>query len=147
MKDKIQGIIKKTVDFLKNNVILSICCAAALAVVIIVIVLVSASGGDDDKKNFDGKWGDGITENIPEFDGKCDSLQNDEDVYCVAYYSEVTGEEVAEYISEIENECDVKFEGSKYPRSAVCGDKIIVIHYNVTEMKFSVTVVSKTVNT
>ncbi len=147
MKDKIIGIIKKAVEFIKKNAVLSICCAVALAVIIIVIILVSVLGDNNGKKNNNDNWGIGITEDIPEFDGTCDSIESNEDGYCVAYYSDVTGDEVSEYISEIETECGVKFEGSKYPRSAVYDDKIIVIHYNVTEMKFSVTVVSKTVNT
>jgi len=147
MKDKITNTIKKAVEFLKNNAVLSICCAVALVLIIVVVaVLVSSNDTKDKKDNIDVQWGSGITENIPEFDGECDSL-NGEDGYCVAYYSEVTGQEVADYISKIETQCGVKFEGSEYPRSAVYGDNIIAIHYNVTEMKFSVTVVSKTANT
>ena len=50
--------------------------------------------------------------------------------------------QINEYIKLLERECKIKFDGEKYPRKAIMGDKIIVIHYNVTEMNFSVTVAS-----
>ena len=146
MKEKIIELFKKAVAFAKDQKILVICSAAALAVIITGAVLIAASGEDNVNNDSENEWGIGITENIPEFEGECDGIMLEEN-FGTAYYSNVKSDEIEAYISKIETECGVEFEGDKYPRSAVYGDRIIAIHYNVTEMKFSVTVVTETANT
>lgn len=142
MKEKIITLFNKSVSFVKKNFILSISVAIAIAVITTVIILVCTLGKSEDSKEHD-DWGNGITENIPKFDGKCDAIEKNGNDYCAAYYSDVTGNEISEYVSELESVCKISFSGDKYPRSAVYEDKIIAIHYNVTEKKFSITVVSK----
>ena len=144
MKEKVINLYKKALDFAKNNLYLTIGIAVAVVVLIGVIVAIAVSGNGGTAES--SEWGVGLTENIPEFDGNCESTVIS-DGFCAAYYNDVKGDEVEEYIDKIESECNVRFEGDKYPRSAAYGEKIIAIHYNVTEMKFSVTVVSKTNNT
>ena len=144
MKEKILDFWSKAVAFVKKNLVVCISCLAALIVVITVIAVVAALNREPSSSN-DGAWGYGITEDIPEFDGECDSIDESGDDYFVAYYSDVSGNEVTEYIAEIEQKCEIKFKGDKYPRSAVYGDRIIAVHYNVTEKMFSVTVVSKNI--
>ena len=144
MKEKILDFWNKAVAFAKNNRVVCISCLAALVVVVTAIVVIAVVGREPSDSK-DGAWGYGITEDIPEFDGKCDSIDESGKDYFVAYYSDVSGNEVSEYIAEIEQKCEIKFKGDKYPRSAVYGDRIIAVHYNVTEKKFSVTVVSKNI--
>ncbi len=87
-------------------------------------------------------WGEGITSGVPQFSGNADSLDLDSDDYASAYYSDVTIEQANGYAEKLQNELGITFSYSdKFPRSAIYGEKIIVIHYNVTEMKLSVTVV------
>lgn len=113
-------------------------CIAAVAVMVIVLVLVFALGGNGGEQN-DISWGSGLTESVPEFDGEAVAFESGEG-YAAAYYNNVTSEQVEAYTERIETECGTEFSSDKYPRSAIAGDKIIVIHYNVTEMKMSVTV-------
>lgn len=138
MTEKIINYIKK-----HKTAVTAICAAIVLTAFLAVIILVS--GGDEpDEKHERASWGNNsITENIPEFQGELASLDTNSDSYTAAYYSNVSGEKVSEYISELEAQLNVKFNGEKYPRTAVYGDKIIVIHYNVTEMRLSVTVTEK----
>ena len=87
-------------------------------------------------------WGEGITSDIPQFSVEADSLDLDSDGYASAYYSDVTIEQANSYAEQLQDELGITFSYSdKFPRSAIYGEKIIVIHYNVTEMKLSVTVV------
>ncbi len=142
MKEKVLDFFNKVLAFFKKNRIAAISVAAAAAVIVVAVIVVLSFGGDSDNTS-ESKWGYGITESIPEFDGDCDRIDKSGSGYCVAYYSDVTGDEVSEYISELEEKCNITFNSDKYPRSAVYGDRIIAVHYNVTEKKFSVTVVSK----
>lgn len=144
MKEKILSFLTKALEFFRKNLVLSISVAVAVVVIAVVLIVVLASGGDNDN-TLESSWGSGITESIPEFDSDFDHIKKMGDEYCVAYYSDVTGESVAAYIAEIEEQCNVKFGGDKYPRSAIYGDRIVAIHYNVTEKKLSVTVVSKNI--
>lgn len=77
------------------------------------------------------------------FSGKDRTSVQVTETYASAYFENVSSEEVAEYISEVEEKCDVTFSSERFPRSAVLEDKIIVVHYNVTETKLSVTVAAK----
>lgn len=93
----------------------------------------------------EGEWGEGPSNGIPEFEGTAYSVDIPENGnYAAAYYKEVTGEQINAYAAELEEKLGVSFQGTKYPRSAISGEKIIVLNYNVTEMLFSVTVIDKT---
>lgn len=144
MKEKILDVFNKSLAFFKKNLVLSISIAAAVVVIAVVLIIVLASGGDTDSSHESG-WGYGITANIPEFDGDFDHIKKVGNESYVAYYSNVAGESVSAYMDEIEEKCNVSFGGDKYPCSAVYGDRIIVLHYNATEKKLSVTVVSKNI--
>lgn len=133
MTDKIKNLFK-------NKKFIIIASSAAICLVAILLIAVIAVNVGKNSR-----WGEGISENVPEFNAKAESITVDEEKgYAAAYYKNVTSEQVAEYISTIERECGVSFNSDKYPRSAIYGEKIIVIHYNVTEMNFSVTVTAKT---
>ncbi len=138
MKDK----LNKALDFIKKYKLAFSVGVAIAVVLIVVLIIVAVSGASDDEQGSRYDWGEGVTDGIPEFSAKTDSV-NVSSKHAAAYYSEITSEQVNEYIALVEKECGVKFEGEKYPRSAVLEDKIIVIHYNVTEMNFSVTVAAK----
>lgn len=140
---------EKITEFIKNKPLISwaigtVSVALVIAVIVSSVFLAFSSSGDDDSGtvNSDIKWGEGITEKIPEFTPAPDSSFSikQTETGVAAYYTEVKGEDVEKYTERIEKECGIKFSSDKYPRSAVYGDKIIVIHYNVTEMKMSVTV-------
>lgn len=128
---------EKIYNFLKNNTAL-VLCGLAVAIMIVVLVLVFALGGSNDEKN-DISWGMGLTESVPKFENTAESIENGNG-FVTAYYNNVTSEQVEAYTERIESEMGIKFLSDKYPRSAIGEDKIIVIHYNVTEMKMSVTV-------
>ena len=123
----------KCIEFIKKYRYIIIGAAAILAILLLVLLLIPSG----DKEEI-AVWGEGITENIPEFDGRAE-IESGEG-YTAAYYENVSGEQVEEYSKKLESVCGIEFSSNKYPRSAVYGDKMIVIHYNVTEMKLSVTV-------
>ncbi|MBO5786007.1 MAG: hypothetical protein J6R45_01660 [Clostridia bacterium] len=119
-----------------------IASVSALLLVLIIVITALASGGDKGEgSEAELDWGEGITEGIPEFDGELASKSCGEG-YAAFYYKNVTGEQVGDYTALIENECGTEFSSDRYPRSAKYGEKTVVIHYNVTEMKMSVTVTS-----
>lgn len=100
------------------------------------------SATDEEIKQSNVNWGEGITENIPEFPaGNGEIVSANDGSYVSAYYSNVSGDQIKEYISALEQECGVKFNGEKYPLTASIAEKTIILHYNVTEMQFSVTVI------
>ncbi len=145
----------KITEFIKTKPILAwaigtvaVALVVACAVSGIFLAVHSSDDDENDEMNGDVNWGEGVTESIPEFEPKSDSEKSIKRTEngVVAYYSEVTGEQVDEYTALVAKECGIKFTGDKYPRSAVYGDRIIAIHYNVTEMKMSVTVVKNSEN-
>lgn len=129
MKAKAFDLIKKY----KYAVIAGV----ALLLVLVIVIAIAASSSDRSHKSE--KWGEGITEGIPQFDGSNEEIESGEG-YVAAYYKNVSGDDIAEYVSELKSACGISFDGDKYPRTAIYGDRIITLHYNVTEMKFSVTV-------
>ena len=145
MKSKIKEIFTKeyikSLFSTKKARIIAIISLALLLIAFIVIAAVSC--GEDEAVGEELEWGSGITENIPSFEGECASVKGGNG-YLAAYYENVTVEQVEAYTDKIESECNVSFSSSKYPRSAIYNDGIIVIHYNVTEMKMSVTVTTET---
>ncbi len=140
----------KITEFIKNKPVIS-WAIGTVAVALVVALSVSAiflsfgSDGEDVSKVglSEMDWGEGITEGIPEFSPNSDTVSSvkGNETSVSAYFTEVTGEQVSEYAALIEKECGIKFSSDKYPRSAIYGDRIIAIHYNVTEMKLSLTVV------
>ena len=133
-----KSFLKKIVNFAKDHfgLTLGILSVSIVAIVILTTIL---SGGTQAS----GRWGKGITKGIPMPDDIKSVSVNVSDSYAAAYFEDVSSEEVSEYISLIEDKCDVVFTNDRFPRSAVSEDKIIVIHYNVTEKKLSVTVAAK----
>lgn len=142
MKEKINEILTKAKKLfleLKNKVVgsklaLGITIGVAVALLALIIIIIALPD-----KTEDVSWGEGVTEGIPSFSNEYSSFRSDES-YMTAYYTDVTTEQINEYISKLENDCGIKFNSDKYPRSAIYNDKLIAIHYNVTEKKFSVTV-------
>ena len=125
--------------FKDPKVRIALIAAAVLVIsVAVIIIAVSVGGGG---KDADG-WENAITQGIPEFGGDCKSLESG-DGYVAAYYGGVSVEQVEEYTDLVEDECGICFTSAKYPRSAIYENRIITIHYNVTEMKLSVTVALK----
>lgn len=144
MSDKIKTIINKSISFAKSNkkAVFAASAAALILAIIAILLAIFLPGGDDSESN---RWGEGITNDIAEFPAEAESMAFAPDgSFAAAYYSNVTGEQISEYISLLSSECGISFSGDSYPRSAIYGDKIIAIHYNVTEMRFSVTVTEKT---
>lgn len=137
MKEKISGFLSA----LKRNITVTACIALVFLVIIILVAIFSDSE-ETAENNF--SWGDGITEGIPSFNGENEKLDVGENgEFAAAYYTNVTGEGASIYIHKLEKELDVKFSENGYPRVAVYGDKLIAVHYNVTEMTCSVTVTVK----
>lgn len=142
MKEKMNAFWKKaceTFQKLKTKVTsskqtLGITIGAVVLVLALIITVIAWPSGEKEIE-----WGEGITEGIPSFSDNYSSFSSDES-YMTAYYTDVTSEQINEYLSKLENDCGIKFNSDKYPRSAIYNDKIIAIHYNVTEKKFSVTV-------
>ncbi len=139
--NKIKEFLNKTVDHIKANkkrsLLILISFLTVLALVITVICLSGNSPEEDPPQ-----WGEGITEGIPAFGEEFKSFDADSS-FQTMYYENVTTEQVKDYETRLSDQCGIVFQGEIYPRSAIYGDKIIVIHYNVTEMKFSVTVTQK----
>ena len=127
---------EKALNFLKKYKYYAIGAAVLLAVLIVIVCIVAGNGknGDDDAK-----WGDGLSKGIPRFVGEGETITVG-DGYIAAYYNDVSSESIEEYVLKLESTLKIDFEGDKFPRTAIYGDKIITLHYNVTEMKFSVTV-------
>lgn len=142
MKEKINDILakaSKTAVSIKNKLMssrlaLGITISVAVLLVVLVIVIIALPNDNQELE-----WGEGITEGIPSFSSEYNAFRAD-DSYMTAYYTDVTTEQITEYAQKLESDCGIKFNSDKYPRSAAYNDKIIVIHYNVTEKKLSVTV-------
>lgn len=129
MKEKLLQLLKKYKYYLIGALVL-------LAIIITVIAIIAGGGKNDED---DVKWGDGISKGIPRFDVKGETVVSG-DGYLTAYYKNVSGDSIDAYVEKLEATLKIDFGGDIYPRTAIYGDKIITLHYNVTEMKFSVTV-------
>ena len=142
MKEKTNAFLKKACEvFLKLKTKITSSkrnlgiTAGAVALIVVLIIVIIAWPSEEQEI----KWGEGITEGIPSFSSEYNAFRAD-DSYMTAYYTDVTTEQVTEYASKLETDCGIQFNSDKYPRSAIYNDRIIVIHYNVTEKKLSVTV-------
>lgn len=136
--------IKKSIRFLKKNYIPVLVALAALVIgiTVLVIVLSGGSDNDDDSESVAPKWENALTEGIPAFSEEYVNLDIGES-YVAAYYERVESATVSEYVKTLEAELNVSFSKDKFPYTAVYGDKFIALHYNVTEMRLSVTVTEK----
>ena len=139
MMEKILEIIKKY----------SYTIAIGLFAVVLACMAIGSFACDDKKSknkgNDDGSKPESeiqVSQELPEFFKSPDS-SDISDGYAAYYYSDVTEKDVLEYISKLEKELGIKFENEIYPKTADCGDKIIAIHYGVTEKRLSVTVAEK----
>lgn len=147
MIEKIKNAVDKITTQIKTNKrAFTVTTAACLAVVAVTILVCTAvlreNRADNEAAQAGFRWGDGITEGIPAFSGEADNIEHSEK-FAAAYYSNVTSEQVEEYIELVGSSCNLEFKGRQYPLSASFEDRIIAIHYNVTEMHFSVTVAQK----
>lgn len=111
---------------------------AAVCVVLVVSLLLIISGCGSDYK-----WGKGITEGIPLPQDMSAASTSGNENSAAAYFENVSSEAASAYISLIESECGVKFQKDGFPKTAVFGERIIVVHYNVTKTELSVTVAAK----
>lgn len=137
MKEKISQILAS----LKKNLTVTACVALVFLVIIVLVAVFSTA---EEEVQGNAEWGDGITEGIPEFDGENGEFAfGDADRYAAAYYKSVSSEQTKEYIKLLEDELSVEFTDGEFPKSAIYGEKIIALHYNITEMTFSVTVAKK----
>ena len=138
MKDKIIGFLSAV----KRNITVTACVALVFLVIIVLVAVFSESLETASSEDF--SWGEGITEGIAAFQGENEKLDFGKNgSYATAYYTNVTGENVNGYIEKLENELNIRFGESGYPRVAEYGEKLIAVHYNVPEMSFSVTVTAK----
>lgn len=136
---------EKILDFLKKNYILIICAVCvviALAALITAIASSRSERAEGSSPVCSAEWGLGLTEGIPEFPEKAVKVTATS-VSVAAYYENVSGGQIAEYIKTLESECGIAFSGESFPRSAVFGEKIVTLHYNATEKRFSVTVAAE----
>ena len=138
MKDKINGFLAA----LKKNITITSCIALIFLLIIVIVAVFSTA--EDSASGNNANWGEGLTENLPAFSGENETITSGENgEYVAAYYNNVTGEQVETYIQTLAQELGIDFSEGVYPRSAIYDDKVIAIHYNVTEMTFSITVASK----
>ena len=138
MKEKFSQILTS----LKKNLTVTACVALVFLVIIVLVAVFSTAdeAATEDTKS----WGDGITDGIPAFDGENGEFAfGDSGEYAAAYYKNVSSEQTEEYIKMLESELSVEFTDGEFPKSAIYGEKIIALHYNITEMTFSVTVAKK----
>lgn len=145
MIEKIKQAVDKITTLINNNKRAFTVTATALLAVVAVTILVCTmafNNVDNGEPENGAQWSSGITQNIPAFSDNAEKIEHNEKS-TAAYYSNVKSEDVAKYIERLGEECGVKFEGRQYPKTATFEDKIIAIHYNVTEMRFSVTVAQK----
>ncbi len=138
MMEKILEIIKK--------------CGYTIVMGILVISIAMASVAltgceKEDESRDDSKTESASSQSIPEFSKEpktTDKAENGE--YIAYYYEDVTSEQVSEYVVLLERELNISFKSEIYPKTAVYGEKLIAIHYNVTEKKLSVTIAEKEYN-
>lgn len=134
---------KKMIGFIKKHLNIAFRIAAIALVAMLALSAVACGGEEDTSSQGKQAWGSGLTENIPEFPSDAESYDLGNDGYAAAYYINVATEDINSYISKLESELEIDFSDERYPKTASYGEKIITIHYNVTEMRLSVTVTEK----
>ena len=120
---------------------LGVIAAVTAAVALIVAAAVFAALGSGDKPEEPVTWSScELTSDLPGFPAEATESVFAQD-YAAAYYSGVTGEQIADYIRLLNEMKGIDLAGDRYPRSAEIGDgRTLIIQYNVTEREFSLTV-------
>ncbi|MBO4276769.1 MAG: hypothetical protein J5925_00040 [Clostridia bacterium] len=113
--------------------------AVLCAVLILGLVLASVWAVSERRKDPSGWDNSKLTEGIPEFPGEPYSF-TEAGVSCAAYYEDVSGEEIFEYAALLKERCGIDLTSGAFPRAAEYGERTIILHYNVTEKYFSVTI-------
>lgn len=151
-KETITSFSKKAIEYIKKYPVIFGCGAVVAVVISAVIIVLNSNNGSGNMPPVSSEaspketiqWGIGVTEGIPAFSEVADRLDLDNSGYGTAYYSGVTMEQANGYAEKLSDELGITFSQEQtFPRSAIWEEKIIVIHYNVTEMKLSVTVTEK----
>lgn len=119
---------------------LGLIAAVTAAVALIVAAAVFAALGGD-KPEEPVTWSScELTSDLPGFPAEATESVFAQD-YAAAYYSGVTGEQIADYIRLLNEMKGIDLAGDRYPRSAEIGNgRTLIIQYNVTEREFSLTV-------
>ena len=112
--------------------------AAVSAIVLLGLVLaaVAAISGRNKVASWDGCP---LTEGIPEFPAEAYSFTVNGSS-CAAYYEDVSGDRINEYADLLKEKCGAEFSEGAFPRTAQIGGRTVILHYNVTEKNFSVTI-------
>ncbi len=137
--EKILEILKKY-----SYTVVIVLVAAFLAVLVIGF---NSCGNGDDVSGESSRDKVHNYQEIPLFSKSPENVDSSDDKSYVAYYyTDVSGEQVSEYVAKLEKELGIKFKSEIYPKTASYGEKIIAIHYNVTEKRLSVTIAEKEYN-
>ena len=107
----------------------------AVSVFIVVLVIVTAAGRENKTD-----WASSpVTADIPEFTAAKGDIEIGEG-FAVGYYENVTSAQIAEYESLLAEKLGMVFPPKEFPCAKEYDGRLIILHYNVTEMNFSVTV-------
>lgn len=126
---------EKAADYIKNNIIsLSV---ILLVLTVGIICLLSLNSGSDQAVG----WPDTeLTEGIPPFESVPISVSENENATAI-YFSEVHREEADSYALKLESALEVSCGNTKgYPKSFLLKEKSVTLHYNASELSFSVTI-------
>ena len=107
----------------------------AISVFVVVLIIVTATGRE---KGTD--WASSpVTADIPEVTAAKGDIEIGEG-FAVGYYENVTSAQIAEYESLLAEKLGMVFPPKEFPCAKEYDGRLIILHYNVTEMNFSVTV-------
>ncbi|MBP5155210.1 MAG: hypothetical protein J6252_01355 [Clostridia bacterium] len=111
---------------------------AVSAIVMIGLVIAAVASVSVRKKP--GGWDAcPLTEGIPEFPAEAYSFTVNGSS-CAAYYEDVSGDRINEYADLLKEKCGAEFSEGAFPRTAQIGGRTVILHYNVTEKNFSITI-------
>ncbi len=132
---------EKAVDFAKNNLI---SLSVILAVLAVGAVCLISLGGDEQEAL---QWPETeYTDGVPVFEGTPVAVtENDSSV--AIYFDGIHREQADKYASELESSLK-KPSGSSpkgYPKTFFLDDRSVTLHYNASELSFSVTI-AKNIN-
>lgn len=151
MKEKIKTYWQKFKTALDRYLIQFTCAAVVVIIIAFVCVACNIINNATENQNTSSEysevvleWGSGMTENIPAFSGEIISQEIKENGYCAVYYSNVTSNQVEDYINQLEAQLSVDFgENERFPKTVLWDEKLITLHYDSAEMKLSVTITEK----
>ncbi len=108
---------------------------AAITVFVVVLIIVAAARRENKTD-----WASSpVTSDIPEFTAASGEIEFGEG-FAVGYYENVTSAQIAEYESLLAEKLGIVFPPKEYPCAKEYDGRLIILHYNVTEKNFSVTV-------